>query len=88
MGFRSGFRDTQPSEEMVTIEDGPMAGRTMLAASRLHIDLDRWYEQDDEERFAEMFSPTQDPADIVDRSVTASGSTSEITKADTGTSRK
>jgi len=23
MGFRSGFRDTQPSEEMVTIEDGP-----------------------------------------------------------------
>ncbi|MCU4801404.1 hypothetical protein OB920_13570 [Halobacteria archaeon HArc-gm2] len=79
MGFRSGFRDTQPSEEAVTIDDGPMAGGTMLAASRLHIDLDRWYEQDDEERFAEMFSPTQDPADVGpvgDRL----GSTSEITE--------
>lgn len=80
MGFRSGFRDNQAPEEKVTLDDGPFAGGTILAASRLHIDLDRWYEQDEAERIAEMFSPALDPEDVGE-TADRLGTNSEITKA-------
>jgi len=81
MGFRSGFRDNQASEDAVTLDDGPFAGGTILAASRLHIDLDRWYEQDEDERIAEMFTPNHDPEDV-GPTANRLGTNSEITKAD------
>jgi len=64
MGFKSGFTDSLPSEEGVTLSEGPLAGGTTLAASRLHIDLERWYEQDHGERTAEMFCPAHDPKEV------------------------
>jgi hypothetical protein len=60
MGYRSGFGDNQASEDAVTIDAGPFAGGTTLSVSRLHIDLDRWYEQSTEERAGEMFCPAHD----------------------------
>ena len=66
MGYKSGFRDNLPSEDRVTIDEGPMAGGTTIASSTLRIDLDRWYDQGQEERTAEMFCPAHDPDDIGD----------------------
>ena len=82
MGFRSGFRDSQPSEAAVTIESGPFAGGTTAAISRLHIDLDRWYDNDDlEDRTEKMFCPAHDPEEIGE-TADKLGSESSITEAD------
>ncbi len=66
MGYKSGFRDNLPSEDRVTIDEGPMAGGTTIASSTLRIDLDRWYDQGQAERTAEMFCPAHDPDDVGD----------------------
>lgn len=81
MGFRSGFADNQATEARVTLESGPFAGGTTLQASRLHIDLDRWYDQSEETRVHEMFSPTVG-ADDVGPTGDRLGSESEVTEAD------
>lgn len=58
MGFRSGFRKNQATEDDVTIETGPMAGGTTMHVSRMRLRLDSWYELlDDDQRAARMFSP-------------------------------
>ncbi|WP_247001885.1 DUF7405 family protein [Halosolutus gelatinilyticus] len=58
MGFKSGFKRNQASEDRVTIEDGPFAGGTTTHLSKIHLHLDQWYEQDSrEQRVAKMFCP-------------------------------
>lgn len=57
MGFKSKFADTVPSEDKVTINEGPFAGGTTQHVSKLEIDLDAWYDHDHGERVARMFSP-------------------------------
>jgi hypothetical protein len=57
MGFKSGFSDNQPPEATVTIRDGPFAAGTTQLVSRLEIDLESWYELDEENRVHDMFSP-------------------------------
>jgi hypothetical protein len=58
MGFKSGFAKTQASEDRVTIRDGPFAGGTTQHVSKLLLNLEQWYEQDDRwQRVAKMFSP-------------------------------
>ena len=57
MGFKSGFSDNQPSEDGVTIQEGAFAQGTTIAASRLLLKLDRWYDNTDEERVDKMFAP-------------------------------
>ena len=64
MGFKSGFTDSLPSEDGVRLREGPFAGGTTLALSRLRLELDRWYDGDHEERVAEMFCPAHDPEDV------------------------
>jgi len=64
MGFKSGYRDSQPSEDRITIREGPFAGGTTMALSRLGIDLDRWYDQSHDERAAEMFCPAHGTDEI------------------------
>lgn len=81
MGFRSGFRDNQASEDAVTITDGPFANGTTMQASRLHIDIERWYDQSHEERTGEMFCPAHDP-DKIGKTGDRLGATSPVTKAD------
>jgi hypothetical protein len=57
MGFRSGFEESQASEDRVTIEDGPFAGGTTRHVESLSIDLRQWYEQDSQfQRVAKLFS--------------------------------
>ncbi|WP_225334868.1 DUF7405 family protein [Halomicrobium urmianum] len=81
MGYRSGFADNQAPEDRATIDDGPFAGGSTLAVSRLHIDLDRWYDQDTEERAAEMFCPAHD-LDEVGETAEQLGTSSRITPED------
>lgn len=81
MGYRSGFGDNQATEDAITIDEGPFAGGTTLAASRLHIDIDRWYEQSTEERVGEMFCPAHDAEEIGDTAESL-GNSSRITPED------
>jgi len=64
MGFKSGFRDSLPSEDGVKLREGPFAGGTTLAVGRLRLELDRWYDQDHEERVEEMFCPAHDSEEV------------------------
>lgn len=64
MGFTSGFRDNLPSEDRVTLQEGPFAGGTTQAVSRLRIDLDAWYDQSQSTRTAAMFCPAHDPDEV------------------------
>jgi len=58
MGFKSGFSGNQASEDRVTISEGPFAGGSTQHLSKIHLDLEQWYEQDDrEDRVAKMFCP-------------------------------
>lgn len=64
MGFKSGFDDSNPPEDAVTIEGGPFAGGTTQLVSRLGIDLDRWYELDEQARVTQMFGTSYDTEDV------------------------
>jgi len=58
MGFKSGFERNQASEDSVTIASGPFAGGTTQHVSKLDLNLDQWYTQDDRwQREAKMFCP-------------------------------
>ncbi|WP_405577990.1 hypothetical protein [Streptomyces sp. NBC_01190] len=60
LGFHSGLRGNQATEEAVTIASGPLAGGTTMHVSYLRLDVDSWYEQDADRRSAQMFAPTVD----------------------------
>lgn len=65
MGFKSGFTDSLPSEDGVKIRDGPFVGGTTLAMSRLRLELDRWYgDNDHADRVEKMFCPAHDPDEV------------------------
>lgn len=58
MGFQSGLRKNQASEDAVTIDDGPFADGTVMHVSYMREQLDSWYGKfTDERRIALMFSP-------------------------------
>lgn len=58
MGFRSGFSESQATEQRVTIQDGPYAGGTTTHIETLDLQLRTWFEQDSQfQRVAKMFSP-------------------------------
>ncbi|WP_331233652.1 DUF7405 family protein [Natronorarus salvus] len=66
MGFRSGFRESQASEDRVTIEEGPFAGGTTEHLSSMTLQLDVWYEQDTHaQRVAKLFSAEHAREDTV-----------------------
>ncbi|KTG20746.1 DUF7405 family protein [Haloferax profundi] len=83
MGFKSGFRGNLPAEDAVTLSSGPFAGGTTIASSTLLIDLDRWYDQQTDERVAEMFCPAH-TTDDVGPTGDKLGSDSGITEEDVG----
>ena len=67
MGFKSGFRKNQASEDRVTISRGPFAGRTTQHVSRIRLNPQQWYEQDTrEQRVAKMFCPAHASEDRVE----------------------
>lgn len=58
MGFKSGLKSNQASEERVTIQDGPFAGGSTQHVSKLLLNLQQWYTQDSrDQRVAKMFCP-------------------------------
>lgn len=58
MGFRSGFADSQASEDRVTIESGPFAGGTTQQVSSMEINLAQWFGQENHyQRVSKLFSP-------------------------------
>ena len=63
MGFKSGLKRNQASEDAVTIPAGPMAGGTTMHVSYMRLRLDSWYQQlDDRQRVARMYAPEVSPA--------------------------
>lgn len=64
MGYRSGFKDNQATEDRVSIGIGPFADGSLLQVSRLRFDLDSWYDHDEESRVRRMFSPEHAPEDV------------------------
>jgi hypothetical protein len=69
LGFHSGLRGNQASEQDITIADGPLAGGTTMQISRITVDVERWYAHDIERRAALMYSPAttaQEAAALVD----------------------
>jgi deferrochelatase/peroxidase EfeB len=63
MGFRSGLKRNQATEDYVTIPDGPFAGGTTQHVSHMRLDLGSWYGQlSYEERVTRMFAPQVSPA--------------------------
>jgi hypothetical protein len=66
MGFKSGFEKNQASESRVTIQSGPFAGGTTQHISKLRLNLNQWYNQDDRwQREAKMFCPYHAQNDVV-----------------------
>ncbi|WP_455449433.1 DUF7405 family protein [Natrinema thermotolerans] len=81
MGFKSGFRRTQASEDRVTIDEGPFAGGTTIHLSKLNLHLQQWYEQDSrEQRVAKMFSPTHAEEGLVEGAGHNLGDSSRVTE--------
>jgi hypothetical protein len=65
MGFKSGFRKNQASEDAVTIASGPYRGGTTMHVSYMRLRLDSWYQLlSDEERVARMYSPETTVGDV------------------------
>ena len=57
MGYRSGFQESQASEDFVTIEDGPFAGGTTQHLESDRLQLGAWFDQDSHhERVSKLFS--------------------------------
>ena len=65
MGFKSGYRRNQASEDAITIRRGPLAGGTTMHVSRMRLRLDDWYGLlDERERVARMFAPQVSRAQV------------------------
>ncbi|MEV4422962.1 Tat pathway signal protein [Patulibacter sp. NPDC049589] len=65
MGFQSGLRKNQATEDDVTIAEGPWAGGTTMHVSAMDLTLDTWYHGvDDAGRVRRMFAADRTPADV------------------------
>jgi len=81
MGFKSGFKGNQATEDRVTIQDGPFAGGTTLHLSKLRLNLHQWYDQDSRhQRVSKMFSPTHADDDLVEGAGHNLGDSSRVTE--------
>ncbi|APW99045.1 Tat pathway signal protein [Halobiforma lacisalsi AJ5] len=66
MGFRSGFRRSQATEDRVTIESGPFAGGTTQQITTMALQLEAWFEQDNHfQRVSKLFSREHAERDLV-----------------------
>ncbi|MFB1062315.1 Tat pathway signal protein [Natrinema sp. H-ect4] len=80
MGFKSGFRQNQASEDRVTIDEGPFAGGTTIHLSKIQLHLHQWYNQDSRgQRVSKMFSPNHNAADLVEGAGHNLGDSSRVT---------
>jgi hypothetical protein len=83
MGFKSGFERNQASEDAITIDSGPFAGGTTQHVSRINLNLEQWYEQDDRyHREATMFCPFHAENDLIEGAGDSLGTSTGITEND------
>jgi hypothetical protein len=65
MGFKSGLRKNQATEDDVTIAGGQFAGGTTMHVSYMRLRLDSWYGMlDERDRVARMYGPEVTPAQV------------------------
>jgi hypothetical protein len=65
MGFKSGLKKNQATENDITIPNGPFAEGTTMQVSYMRLNLDRWYaEISEQDRVARMYSPQTTIADV------------------------
>lgn len=82
MGFKSGLRKNQATEDDVTIAAGPFAEGTTMHVSRMRLALEDWYDGISEaERVALMYSPQTSVAAARRFTTDASGNPGEIIQA-------
>ena len=85
MGFKSGLRRNQASEDDVTIPDGPFAGGTTMHVSYLRLRLGTWYGQlSQRERVARMYAPQVTPKQVTEFSTDAESDPNLLGQAITG----
>ncbi len=57
MGFRSGFRESQATEDRATLESGPFAGGATQHIESMDINLLQWFDQENHfQRVSKLFS--------------------------------
>ena len=79
MGFKSGFKKNQAGEDRVTIQAGPFAGGTTQHISKLQLNLNQWYNQDDRwQREAKMFCPYHAENGVIEGTGDNLGTSSQI----------
>jgi dye decolorizing peroxidase len=82
MGFRSGLRRNQASEDDVTITGGPFAGGTTMHVSYLRLRLGTWYGQlSQRERVARMYAPQVTPEQASEFSTDAESDPGQLGQA-------
>jgi hypothetical protein len=65
MGFKSGLRKNQATEDYVTIANGPFAQGTTMQVSYMRLRLDSWYQDlSYGQRVARMYSPETTPEQV------------------------
>ncbi len=65
MGFKSGLRHNQATEESVTIPTGAFAQGTTMQVSYMRLRLDSWYDElSERERIARMYAPQVTPEQV------------------------
>lgn len=65
MGFKSGLRKNQASEDSIAIVDGPFAQGTTMQVSYMRLRLDSWYgDLSYRERVARMYAPQVTPYQV------------------------
>jgi len=81
MGFKSGFKKNQATEDAVSIRAGPFADGTTQQLSFIRLHLQQWYEQDSRyHRVATMFCPIHAEDELVEGSGDNLGDTSRMTE--------
>lgn len=82
MGFKSGLKKNQATEDAVAIAEGPYAQGTTMTVSYMRLRLDSWYTQlSERERVARMYSPQTTPAAVAKLTTDAKSNPNELNQA-------
>ena len=82
MGFKSGLRRNQATEDSITIPTGPFTEGTTMQVSYMRLRLDSWYDElSERERIARMYAPQVTPEQVKDFTTDAESDPSLIGQA-------
>lgn len=82
MGFKSGLKKNQATEDSVTIPDGAFANGTTMHVSYMRLRLDSWYRDlDESQRVARMYSPETTPEKVAHLTTDAKSNPGQLHQA-------